>query len=251
MGSYYNDINHIKNEAKKYVSQYKDDTNVFDKLDEIKDTSQLNKLLLIVRKWYYNKFVQGRRNQLANIYDKVQSFANRDCSEEIQTEIDNYFDLTNIIYKSSEGYSLSFDNEGLSDVVSYISSLDSAKVSKRCVEMERVLESNTNNNINLYTSLLFLRDNRFDSRNGIKRFESVYYNCDDTSKEEIYESIAKTYYKVLNNKQKEELLREMFRIDRNMLKRVFLENVTEDEINRKYWIPFINDKLRYIIKGGK
>ena len=36
-----------------------------------------------------------------------------------------------------------------------------------------------------------------------------------------------------------------------MLRSVFLENVDEDEITRKYWIPFINEKLKNIIKGGK
>ncbi len=249
MSSYYKDIEHIKNETKKYVSQYKDDSNIYDTIDSINNISQLRVLIYTVRNWYYDKFVQGRRNQLANMYDKVQKFANRSCSEEIQTEIDGYFDLTNIIYKSEEGYSLAFDNDSLTDVIKYISSLETHKLDKRCVEMERVLESNTTNNINLYTSLLFLRNNAFDSRNGVKRFEAVYSNCDDTEKTEILDSIAKELYKILSEKQKDELLSELMRIDRKMFRSVFLENVTEDSINRKYWIPFINEKINEILNN--
>lgn len=251
MSSYYKDIDHIKNETKKYVSQYKDDSNIFEKIDSINNISQLKLLIYLVRKWYYDKFVQGRRNQLANMYDKVQKFANRDCSEEIQTEIDGYFDLTNIIYKSVEGYSLTFDNDSLTDVIKYIASLENYKIDKRCIEMERVLESNTTNNINLYTSLLFLRNNQFNNRNGIKRFEAVYLNCTETEKIEILDSIAREFYMILNEKQKDELLNELIRIDRNKFRSVFLENIVEDSISRKYWIPYINEKLKVVLTDEK
>lgn len=248
LSSYYNDIEHIKSEAKKYVSQYKDDSNIVSKIDEISKWSELNKLLLMIRKWYFDKFVQGRRNQLANMYDKVEKFANRNCSEEIQSEIDGYFDLTNIIYKSNEGYSLTFDNESLSEVINYITMLENEKIPKRCIEMERILESNTNNNINLYTSLLFLRNNNFDSRNGSQRFVVMYNSFDLTSKTEIYECLAKYFYRVLDNKQKEVLVDFLYTLDPNMLRNVFLENVNGDEIINKYWIPFINKKLRVLLK---
>lgn len=248
MSSYYKDIEHIKNETKKYVSQYKDDSNIFGIIDNINSISQLKLLIYTVRKWYYDKFVQGRRNQLANMYDKVQKFANRNCSEEIQNEIDGYFDLTNIIYKSKEGYSLTFDNDSLTDVIKYIASLENHKIAKRCIEMERILESNTTNNINLYTSLLFLRNNQFDRRNGIKRFEAVYLNCDETEQTEIFDSIAKEFYKTLTENQKEVLLNELIKIDRNMFRNVLLENIQEDSISRKFWIPYINEKLKGVLK---
>ena len=251
LSSYYNDIEHIKNEAKKYVSQYKDNTDILEKLDSIVSLNELNKLLLYIREWYYNKFRLGRREQLANMYEKVNTFANRNCSDEIQSVIDSYFDLTNIIVKSEEGYALTFDDDSIDDVIRYATELDANKLSKRCIEMERVLESNTNNNINLYTSLIFLRNNNFNSRNGNQRFETLYKNVDSTEQEEIYENIAKLYYKNLSDDNKNELVDFLYNLDPKMLRSVFLENVDEDIIIKKYWIPFINMQLKNIIKGGK
>ena len=109
--------------------------------------------------------------------------------------------------------------------------------------MERVLESYSNNNINLYTSLLFLRNNQFNYRNGKQRFEMVYNGLDLTSKEEVYENLAKSFYKSLDNNQKELLVDYLYKLDRNIFRSVFLENVKEDELIRKYWIPFINEIL--------
>lgn len=251
LSSFHSDIDHIKNEAKKYVSQYKDDTNTISKIEDIKNLNQLNELIVLIRRWYHDKFVQGRRNQLANMYDKVRKFANKDASSEIQAEIDSYFDLTNIIYKSNEGYTLTFDNDSITDVIEHISELEDSKVSKRCIEMERVLESNTTNNINLYTSLLFLKNNQFNSRNGKQRFEAMYNNVDEVSKTEIYETIAKKFYNQISKEQKEELIDFLYHLDRKLLRTVFLENVKEDSITKKYWIPFINEQLKEIIKGGK
>lgn len=251
LSSYYNDIEHIKNEAKKYVSQYKDNTDIYEKIDAIVSINELNKLLLYIREWYYNKFALGRREQLANMYENVNTFANRNCSDEIQSVIDSYFDLTNIIVKSEEGYALTFDDDSIADVIRYATELDANKLSKRSIEMERVLESNTNNNINLYTSLIFLRNNNFNSRNGNQRFEALYKNVDSTEQEEIYENIAKLYYKNLSDDNKNELIDFLYNLDPKMLRSVFLENVDEDEITRKYWIPFINMQLKNIIKGGK
>lgn len=251
LSSYYNNIEHIKNEAKKYVSQYKDNTDILEKVDSIVSLNELNKLLLYIREWYYNKFALGRREQLANMYEKVNTFANRDCSDEIQSVIDSYFDLTNIIVKSEEGYALTFDDDSIADVIRYATELDANKLSKRCIEMERVLESNTNNNINLYTSLIFLRNNNFNSRNGNQRFETLYKNVDSTEQEEIYENIAKLYYKNLSDDNKNELVDFLYNLDPKMLRSVFLENVDEDIIIKKYWIPFINMQLKNIIKGGK
>ena len=72
-----------------------------------------------------------------------------------------------------------------------------------------------------------------------------------TEQEEIYENIAKLYYKNLSDDNKNELVDFLYNLDPKMLRSVFLENVDEDEITRKYWIPFINEKLKNIIKGGK
>ena len=55
----------------------------------------------------------------------------------------------------------------------------------------------------------------------------------------------------LSDDNKNELIDFLYNLDPRMLRSVFLENVDEDEITRKYWIPFINMQLKNIIKGGK
>ena len=79
----------------------------------------------------------------------------------------------------------------------------------------------------------------------------MYNNVDEVSKTEIYETIAKKFYNQISKEQKEELIDFLYHLDRKLLRTVFLENVKEDSITKKYWIPFINEQLKEIIKGGK
>lgn len=246
ISSHFNNIEHIKNNAKKYISKYSGDGDEVKAIDKIESLSQFDEIIKIVRTWYYNKFTLGKINQLANVYYTIPKFANRYCTEEIQNQIDNYFDLTNTIFKTEDGYSLTFEDDSLTDIIEYISILEKEKITKRCVEMERILESSTTNNINLYTSLLFLRNNQFDSRNGKYRLEAAYKNVDSSGKVEIYEQLSKMFYNILDENQKEQLVNFLYYMDYQMLRSVFLENVKEDSIVRKYWIPYINSKLKEI-----
>lgn len=251
LSSYYNDINFIKNEANKYISQYKDFKDVHDKIEAIISINQLYDLILIIRQWYFRNFVLGRKNQLYNMIDKIDKFSNRECSEDIQKEIDSYFDLTNIIFKTDEGYSLKFENESLSEVVEYIAELEESLLNKRQIEMERILESITTNNISLYTSLLFLRKGQFDSRNGKQRFEHVYNAVSDEDKVEIMISLADKMYSLLDDEKKEILLNTLYHLDYSRLRSVFLEHIKTDSVNKKYWLSYINTKINKILRGGK
>lgn len=251
LSSYYNDIEFIKNEATKYISQYKDFKDVHDKIEKISSIKQLYDLILIIREWYFRNFVLGRKNQLYNMIDKIEKFSNKDCSEEIQKEIDSYFDLTNIIFKTEEGYSLKFENESFTDIVSYIAELDEDLLDKRQIEMERMLESVTTSNISLYTSLLFLKKNQFDSRNGKQRFEYIYKEASDEDKVEIMTSLADLLYSTLDDNKKEQLLNTLYDLDYDRLRSVFLEHVEVDSINKKYWLFYINNKINKILRGGK
>lgn len=251
LSSYYNNIDYIKNEANKYISQYKDFREINEKIEMINSIEQLKKLIFIIREWYFNNFILGRKNQLYNMIDKIEKFANKDCSEEIQKEIDSYFDLTNIIFATDEGYSLKFENESVKEIIKYIAELDDSLIEKRQIEMERILESITTQNISLYTSLLFLKKGEFDSRNGRQRFEYVYNEATFEDKVEIMSSLAEELYPVLNNNQKELLLNTLYYLDYDKLRSVFLEHVQADSISKKYWLLYINNKLSRIMNGGK
>lgn len=251
LSSYYDDINYIKNEANKYISQYKNFKETHEKIENISSINQLVDLIFIIREWYFNNFILGRKNQLYNMISKIRDYSNRNCSEEIQKQIDSYFDLTNIIFDTEEGYSLKFENESLTDIIEYIANIENDIIDKRQVEMERMLESITTSNISLYTSLLFLKKGEFNSRNGKQRFEYVYNESNDADKVEIMSALAEVLYPKLTLDKRELLLNTLYYVDYTRLRSVFLEHVKEDEINKKYWIPYINEKLSKINVGGK
>ena len=251
LSSYYDDINYIKNEANKYISQYKDFKETHEKIENISSINQLVDLIFIIREWYFNNFILGRKNQLYNMISKIRDYSNRNCSEEIQKQIDSYFDLTNIIFDTEEGYSLKFENESFTDIIEYIANIENDIIDKRQVEMERMLESITTSNISLYTSLLFLKKGEFNSRNGKQRFEYVYNEANDADKVEIMSALAEVLYHKLPLDKRELLLNTLYYVDYTRLRSVFLEHVKEDEINKKYWIPYINEKLSKINVGGK
>ena len=181
---------------------------------------------------------------------KIEEFANKDCSDQIQEQIDSYFDLTNIIFETEEGYALKLDNESYSEIISYVAELEEHKIDKRKIEMERILESVTTLNISLYMSLLLLKKGDFDSANGKQRFENVYNESDDAGKVEIMASLAETLYPSLSTEQQKILLNTLFKLDYIRMRSVFLEHVKEDSINRIYWLSYINDRLKKINIGG-
>ena len=250
LSTHFNDISYIKSSAIKYISQYKEFKETREKIEKITSLNYLETLILEVRKWYFNNFVLGKKNQLYNMISKIEEFANKDCSDQIQEQIDSYFDLTNIISETEEGYALKFDNESYSEIISYVAELEEHKIDKRKIEMERILESVTTLNISLYMSLLLLKKGDFDSANGKQRFENVYNESDDAGKVEIMASLAETLYSSLSIEQQKILLNTLFKLDYIRMRSVFLEHVKEDSINRKYWLSYINDRLEKINIGG-
>lgn len=250
LSTHFNDISYIKSSAIKYISQYKEFKETREEIEKITSLNYLETLILEVRKWYFNNFVLGKKNQLYNMISKIEEFANKDCSDQIQEQIDSYFDLTNIISETEEGYALKFDNESYSEIISYVAELEEDKIDKRKIEMERMLESVTTLNISLYMSLLLLKKGDFDSANGKQRFENVYNESDDAGKVEIMASLAETLYSSLSIEQQKILLNTLFKLDYRRMRSVFLEHVKEDSINRKYWLSYINDRLKKINIGG-
>lgn len=257
LNSKFDNLEHIKNSAKKYISQYeKEERNLnylLDKIDKtfIRESGKITVLVERIRNWYHEKFINNRREQLSTIYGMVQKLANTECSEELQEYIDSFFDLTNTISTTAEGYSLIFEYDSLKDVVKYAAELPLDKLKKRSIEMERILESNITENINLYTSLIFLRNNNFDSRNGYQRFDALYEKTDEVNKVEIYLALANEFYNKITKEQKVELLNYLYNLDSKLFRSVFLENVVGDSISNKYWIPYINESLKELFKGGK
>ena len=96
-----------------------------------------------------------------------------------------------------------------------------------------------------------MKKGEFNSRNGKQRFEYVYNESNDADKVEIMSALAEVLYPKLTLDKRELLLNTLYYVDYTRLRSVFLEHVKEDEINKKYWIPYINEKLSKINVGGK
>ena len=67
---------------------------------------------------------------------------------------------------------------------------------------------------------------------------------------EIYEAVNKYLIKILTPLQKEKILDTMFELDSNIFKKVFIKDYQNVEISKKYWIPFINEKIEKLFGGG-
>ena len=63
------------------------------------------------------------------------------------------------------------------------------------------------------------------------------------------ESINKHLINILLPDQKEEILDIMFNSEPNIFKKVFINDYQNSLISKKYWIPFINEKIVKLFGG--
>lgn len=242
----YDDIEHLKFSAEKYILPYIPDPEYINKIKSINSINELKDLLLIVRKWYFATFVKTRREQLANMIAFVNSYKNKNNSEGIQNELEKFFDISSLIDKAEEGYSLTFEDESIEDVLEAASLLEDDKLNDRRIEMERLVESISNNKIDLYISLINLRLNIFDSRNGKERLLFALDSMNEVEKIEVFQNVD-YIYDILNKKQKIELLYALFEYDKKKFNNVLLENIAIDYIASLFLIKSINNQLVSIV----
>ena len=145
-----------------------------------------------MREWYHSLFITTRREQITNMYDMISDFANLGPTVEIQNVIDRFFNITEVIAKTKEGYDLlTFDGVSLSDVIHYAFELNTLDLEDRKYEMQVVLQSNVNVKNSLYTSLIHLRLNDFeDSHNGNQRFEYALSQLNDHEKKKLLKRVS-------------------------------------------------------------
>ena len=242
----YKDIDHMKFSAEKYILPYLPEQVYLEQIKQIGSIEELKKLLLIVRYWYFETFVKTRREQIANMINFVNSYKNLNNSEEIQNELESFFDISSLIDKAEEGHTLTFEDQTIEDVLYAISLLEDDKLNTRRIEMERLIESVSSHKIDLYLSLINLRLNQFNSRNGKDRLLNSLNYMQETEKVEVYKNIQYVYDK-LNKKQKTELLKILFEYDSKMFNNVLLENLDMDYISTLFLIKSINTNLGSII----
>lgn len=246
--SEYKNIEYIKRKTKNYIEQYPAENKyVLSIINNVNKYSELINIITAVRNWYYNNFIMTRRNQLANIYKYVtKDFCNRKCSDEIQEKIDSYFSIETLLKNMSYG----FENQSFDYVIEKSSKIKENNIEKSLSNAEGELADVDNNRLKLYVSILNLRNNNFESIDGKDRFRFVLNNVEVEEKIEIYEAVNKYLIKILTPLQKEKILDTMFELDSNIFKKVFIKDYQNVEISKKYWIPFINEKIEKLFGGG-
>lgn len=249
--SEYKNIEYIKTKTINYIEQYPaENKQVLSIINAVTDYSELINIISAMRNWYYNNFIMTRRNQLANIYKyATEDFCNRKCSNEIQDKIDSYFSIADLLKNIENNLSYGFDNQSFKYVIEKCSKITESNIEREISKIESELESVENNKMKIYISILNLRKNNFETRNGREQFEYVLNNAELEEKIEIYESINKHLINILLPDQKEEILDIMFNSEPNIFKKVFINDYQNSVISKKYWIPFINEKIVKLFGG--
>jgi ATP-dependent DNA helicase RecQ len=244
--SNYTNLSYIKKVAINYIESYGQDNIKNNDLESIKNSENLKNIILIVRKWYYDMFVRLRLEQIINMYDFVNKYANKEnVSEEIQTELDKFFDLTEILDKTEEGYSLEFAGSTYTEVTQFAFSIPESKLQTRAIECARMLENTQNYKTQIYTSLIYLRNGKFNDRNGKGRLESVIPKIAKSDKIEIATSISKNFV-VLNDEEKIELITVLLNQDEDLIYQMY-ENNQDDKIISLFMLNKYNKQIGGIL----
>ena len=241
----YKDLEYIKNTCINYIKSYQDDNEKYiNSINTVTEYNKIDEIFYAVKHWYYENFIRTRITQLRNIYFYVtQEFANRNCSDEIQSTIDKFFDISNMI-ENFENNSFAFENETYEEIIRKISIVKDIK--NEIISYQSLMEEVDNNKIKLYLSLLSLRNDDFDSMYGEQMMISSLNSVNEDVGKSIFVNIGKYIYSILSSEQKLKLLAVLYNINKHYFKTMFLENVKNDEYSKIYWLPFINEELKKV-----
>lgn len=248
----YSDVLYIKNKTMKYVKAYQSSelSNLTESemkynkaIESISHIEQLGELILIMRQWYHSIFITTRREQIANMYQMIQDFANKGPTIEIQNVIDRFFNIKDSIGKTSEGYDLvTFEGASLSEVVDYAFDSVGEALLQRKYEMEVVLQSNVNAKNSLYTSLIHLRLSDYENKhNGDQRFDFALSQLNQNEQDEVVIALVNSFGK-LKSEQKVLLINQLQTKDTMIVHKLY-EKHEQDEVINSYVLDYINSKF--------
>lgn len=200
------DIEHIKKQAHNYLSAYHAQKQYLEKIEEVKTLDEIKQIFVIVRSWYHDTFIRNQREQLANMVEFVEKHHETLESHAIQEELDNYFDLSTLYDNETSLLSIDLNEETYQSLVDRVFEVEEKDLNLVQANTERVLESFTNEKIDLYMSLIHLRQGTFlRSRNGLERFILVEERLKVDERTELIGAIIRHYSK-LNQQQRLDLL---------------------------------------------
>jgi len=202
---YYTEWDHIKESGLKYLTQYSLNNDYIVAVEKLGNLADVSTMLLLLRKWYHSTFLRSRREQLANMVVFINQYKNGDNNQEIQTELSQFFDVSKLIESRESSDSLTFETTGIKEVFKRLVRMKETDVSQMRVTMDRLLETEENPKINIFTSMLYLRNDMFHIRNGKERLEYALDKMNGEEVREVYQNINSIIPK-LSGEQVEQLL---------------------------------------------
>lgn len=237
VNSRFDDIEHIKERTNRYMAPYSPNKKVIQFINRIDSIQDLPSLISHVRQWYHDTFIRARREQLRNMYSFIENYKNKSASDEIQNVMDDFFDLTELIGLTEEGFDLTFDDNDFTEIVEYAFDIEDERLYKIQISLERLLESVVNSKVDIFTGLINLRLGVFESDgNGKQRFDYGLNELTETEINEVYNGfVAK--FKGLSNQNKLHIINSLSK---------YIENIVQNLISK-----FPNDYVLNAINISK
>ena len=233
----FDDIEHIKERTNRYMIPYSPNKKIIQFITKIDNVQDLPILISHVRQWYHDTFIRARREQLRNMYSFIENFKNKTASDDIQNVMDDFFDLTELIGLTEEGFDLTFDDNNFTEIVEYAFDIEEERLYKIQISLERLLESVVNSKVDIFTGLINLRLGVFESDgNGKQRFDYGLNELTETELDEVYSGLV-TKFKDLSNQNKLHIINSLSK---------YVEDIVEDLISK-----FPSDYVLNAIKMSK
>lgn len=204
----------------------------------------------MLRRWYHDTFTRTKREQLANIHAFINRHRNS-TSDQIQEELEQFFDLSGYFQQDEDQGEEYSDEDSIPQIIDKVFKVDRFELGRKIVATEFLIESIVNSRIDLYLSLLHLRNGEsyLDDNNGKQRFEYALSNMSLEELRMVKEKMSQ-HYNSLEDQAKLSLL-ESFQKEKVDFNRNLKENHPNDEIYLKMEVLKIDQNLNSIMKGEK
>lgn len=199
--SAFSDFNHMKLRVINYLTQYAPNPRLISDIEDLTTQDGLVPLITKMREWYQSTFIRSRREQLANMVEFIDRYKNSQRNDDIQNEMSQFFDISRLLERRESEKSLTFTNSTITTLVRRAAKLDEAELNELRITMERLLETEESNKINMFTGLINLRISGFDNRNGRERLLMAIRQSSEEEVIDFYRS-SKAIYDSLNLKNK-------------------------------------------------
>jgi ATP-dependent DNA helicase RecQ len=244
----YNDFEYIKMKALNYIKNYYQNGYYRSDIEKLNDISELEQLIKVVRDWYHSTFFRSRREQFANMVDFVKRYKNKNANTEIQNEMSKYFDISRLLQKMNTRDIINFEHDNIETVVTKILQTTEDEFDELNILMGRLLETEESTNINIFTSLINLMNNKFESRNGRERFEYAIRNLRSNERIDVYKNMESIYHEIKPH-QRRQLIDVLYNEDKDVFAKELFSSGYVDELIAEYQIYRINDKYSNLFKG--